>query len=410
MATSAKQKKKHLKAMHQKVKLFRAKEPVLSVFMWGVSHSINELRHISIPVMLMPDDFKAYSKVRIDNHLFNKENMPSHFKFKEYCPVVFRNLREKFDIDDEVYSNSLTKHAPCDEYESPGRSDARFMLTWDKQFVCKTITSEEVAEMHRIMEDYHKHIVERHGDTLLPQYLGMYRLTVNDNETYMVVTRNVFSPRLNIHKKYDLKGSRVDRSASDKEKAKEMPTYKDNDFVNDGIKIRIGPDAKDKTLNMLKADVQFLSKMNLMDYSLLVGIHDIDKAAEELNESMDGENGVDDDEVDTPDSGDSGPGGNRGGFPGSGSPPDSPTIPDVPFFSGELDPAYEKYAFRCLEDSPSNEIYFLAIIDILTHYGVKKRTASAAKTVKHGAGAEISTVKPAQYGDRFMSFVKDILS
>lgn len=33
----------------------------------------------------------------------------------------------------------------------------------------------------------------------------MYRLTVNDAETYMVVMRNVFSPRLTIHKKYDLK-------------------------------------------------------------------------------------------------------------------------------------------------------------------------------------------------------------
>ena len=29
--------------------------------------------------------------------------MPSHFKFKEYCPIVFRNLREKFGIDDDVY-------------------------------------------------------------------------------------------------------------------------------------------------------------------------------------------------------------------------------------------------------------------------------------------------------------------
>ena len=75
--------------------------------------------------MLMPDDFKAYSKVKIDNHLFNKsviftyimkphffftlfhvllrENMPSHFKFKEWCPLVFKNLRERFGVDDETY-------------------------------------------------------------------------------------------------------------------------------------------------------------------------------------------------------------------------------------------------------------------------------------------------------------------
>ena len=36
---------------------------------------------------------------------------------------------------------------------------------------------------------------------------------------------------------------------------------------------------------------------------------------------------------------------------------------------------------------------------------MKKRTAQAAKTVKHGSGAEISTVKPEQYARRFMDFV-----
>ncbi|THD19875.1 Phosphatidylinositol 5-phosphate 4-kinase type-2 beta, partial [Fasciola hepatica] len=46
-----------------------------------------------------------------------------------------------------------------------------------------------------------------HGQTLLPQYLGLYRLTVNDQETYILVMRNVFSPRLTVHKKYDLKVS-----------------------------------------------------------------------------------------------------------------------------------------------------------------------------------------------------------
>ena len=56
-----------------------------------------------------------------------------------------------------------------------------------------------------------------------------------------------------------------------------------------------------------------------------------------------------------------------------------------------------------------HEIYFLALIDILTHYGVKKRTAQAAKTVKHGAGAEISTVRPDQYAKRFLEFIEKIV-
>lgn len=56
------------------------------------------------------------------------------------------------------------------------------------------------------------------GETLLPQYLGMYRITVNGAETYWMVMRNVFSCTLKMHKKYDLKGSTVDRAASNKEK------------------------------------------------------------------------------------------------------------------------------------------------------------------------------------------------
>ena len=58
------------------------------------------------------------------------------------------------------------------------------------------------------------------GKTLLPQYLGMYRLTVDNDETYLVVMRNVFSNHLKIHTKYDLKGSTVDREASQKEREK----------------------------------------------------------------------------------------------------------------------------------------------------------------------------------------------
>jgi len=389
--------------MHQKRKLFRPNEPLLGVFMWGINHSISTLRQISVPVMLMPDDFKAFCKVRVDNHLFNKENMPSHFKFKEYCPNVFRNLREKFGIDEDSYLRSLCKYAPVDD-DSSGRSGSKFMFSWDKKFVIKSISSEEVAEMHRILEEYHKHIVELHSDTLLPQYLGAYRLTVSDMENYFVVTRNVFSPRLTIHKKYDLKGSRVDRQASNKEKAKDLPTFKDNDFVSEGMMIQIGVELKEKLLKTLRSDVDFLSRMNLMDYSLLVGIHDQDRAEQELSDSSGGEGNGGTEDEDT----DGSLGTPGGAYMGSNipTPPDSPLY-DAPKFFGELDPHLEVFAFKCHDDCARKEIYFMGLIDILTHYGVKKRTAQAAKTVKHGTGAEISTVQPKQYASRFADFISE---
>ncbi|KRY00808.1 Phosphatidylinositol 5-phosphate 4-kinase type-2 gamma [Trichinella pseudospiralis] len=50
-------------------------------------------------------------------------------------------------------------------------------------------------------------------------------------------------------------------------------------------------------------------------------------------------------------------------------------------------------------------IYFIGLIDILTYYGMKKLTATAAKTVKYGAEAEISSVRPQQYAKRLVEFV-----
>ncbi|KAM9416907.1 phosphatidylinositol 5-phosphate 4-kinase type-2 alpha-like isoform 8-T8 [Salvelinus alpinus] len=357
--------------------------------------------------MLMPDDFKAYSKIKVDNHLFNKENMPSHFKFKEYCPLVFRNLRERFVIDDQDFQNSLTRAAPLNS-DAQGRTGARFHTTYDKHYVIKTITSEDVAEMHNILKKYHQFIVECHGNTLLPQFLGMYRLTVDGDETYMIVTRNIFSHRLPVYKKYDLKGSTVAREASDKEKqprppedapprpksnvqqrlqtlriatrfycamkhvrdAKELPTYKDNDFVNDGQKICIDDDNKKMFLEKLRKDVEFLAQLKLMDYSLLVGIHDVERAEQEEVESEDNE-GDDEGESDG----------------GIGTPPDSPsnTLDSTkPLSPGEFDPTIDVYAIKSNNGAPRKEVYFMAVIDILQHYDAKKKAAHAAKTVKHG--------------------------
>ncbi|XP_046966511.1 phosphatidylinositol 5-phosphate 4-kinase type-2 alpha isoform X1 [Vanessa cardui] len=400
----SKLKKKHIRVKHQKVKLFRANEPLLSVFMWGVNHTINELSHVSIPVMLLPDDFRAYSKLKVDNHLFNKENMPSHFKVKEYCPLVFRNLRERFGIDDLDYKESLTRSQPIPD-DSSGKSGAKFYQSYDRLFILKTLTSEEVERMHSFLKHYHPYIVERHGKTLLPQYLGMYRLTVDGIEHYLVATRNVFSNHLNIHKKYDLKGSTVDREASEKELEKELPTLKDNDFIKQGVRVDIGDAAKEKLLETLTADVEFLTKLHLMDYSLLLGVHECGRGEAEAEAARQREAEPDSDDTDTDTDTDNRHHGDRWGY---NTPPDSPRglgRQSSLRYEGII-PELDIYAIPSHDGAPKKEIYFVALIDVLTHYGVKKQAAKAAKTVKYGSNVDgISTCDPEQYGKRFIEFV-----
>ncbi|GIX89670.1 hypothetical protein CDAR_81141 [Caerostris darwini] len=403
---SSKLKKKNFKPKYQKVKQFRANDPLISVFMWGVNHTINELTHVNVPVMLLPDDFKASSKVKVDYHHFNRESLPKSFKVKEYCPLVFRNLRERFSIDDAEYMNSLTKSQPI-SIGSPGRSGAKFYESYDHLFVMKTLISEEVEQMHSLLKQYHPYIVERHGKTLLPQYLGMYRLTVDNTETYIVVMRNIFTANLKLHKKYDLKGSTVDRDASDKEKEKDIPVLKDNDFVKDGCKLFVGPEAKERLLEMLTADSMFLSSMNLMDYSVSLGIHDVERSELEALEKekvetsdLEGSGG----EVGSEEDEDSAGSGVGGTVP---SPPDSPQALREEFsLNGDgLNPTRDIYATASSENAAKKEVYFLALVDVLTHYGLKKRSAQAAKVVKHGTNAEISTVHPEQYAKRLVDFI-----
>lgn len=408
MEALSKTKSKRFKVKHPKRKLFRCNDPLLGVFMWGVNHTVRELQHIHVPVMLMPDDFRSFSKITIKNHAYNKENLPSNFKVKEYCPLVFRNLRERFGINDSDFLKSLT--VPPRSI-NPLRGGANYYLSADRLYVIKTLTTEEVEEMHHFLKQYHPYIVDRHAKTLLPQYLALYRLTVDNMESYMVVIRNVFSAHLKVHKKYDLKGSRVDREASDKEREKTCPTLKDNDFLADGVKINIGEEGKEGLMETLGADVDFLSKLNIIGYSLLLGIHDMDRAMEDALDAQADEE-EDDEEYDSA---------------GSGgvalTPPESPNtgrkISSSLMVSqaSRIDPNLDIYAIPSRAAgaaagtvSGPKHIYFLSIMDVLTHYGIKKAAAKAAKTVKYGADVEgISTAEPEQYSRRFLTFVNDAI-
>ena len=93
------------------------------------------------------------------------------------------------------------------------------------------------------------------------------------------------------------------------------------------------------------------------------------------------------------------------------TPPDSPRVPSYMAANGALiDPEKDIYAIPSRASSQKREIYFLALVDILTQYGVKKQAAKVAKTVKYGSNVEgISTVEPEQYALRFLEFISNAI-
>lgn len=185
--------------------------------------------------------------------------------------------------------------------------------------------------------------------------------------------------------------------------------------------VNTGEEAKAKLLETLHADVDFLTKLHLMDYSLLLGIHECDRGDSERERERSGGDGQghghahpSESENTGPDSDESdhgastvGAGGTGSGWGGWCTPPDSPLVRERSLqYEGGIIPELDIYAIPSAETAPVREIYFVAIIDVLTHYGVKKQAAKAAKTVKYGSNVDgISTCDPDQYAKRFIEFM-----
>ncbi|KAI6649686.1 Phosphatidylinositol 5-phosphate 4-kinase type-2 beta-like [Oopsacas minuta] len=472
MATSSRfSKGKGHRVYYPKKRVYRTNDPFISVFTWGITYSCTQLMTVQQPPMLLDQDFRAFSKIQIENKYYNKENLPGHFKFKEYCPLVFRNIRERFGVDEIEYMNTLTSLPPV-PLTSPGRSGANFYRTHDGRFILKSHTSDEIALVHQILPNYHLHIVACECKTLLPHYLGMYRITVDNRESYWLVMRNIFSVQLATHRKYDLKGSTVDRVASPKERLKTNPTLKDLDFLSDYDKLNVSKEAKVYLLSTLKEDVNFLASQNLMDYSMLIGVHDCLQDPE-LDEEV-----LPLDVVEDNSSGDDGLGpeanppvpGTEASFlpsqlPSTAEEPDvtpATNLKPKPFIADNskdaevaenegfwpvVDKSIDVYCLPYVPDistlklietspepvtksipsndpiattpgdydvipkesaslqQPTAELYFMGLVDILTNYGTKKKTAHAAKTVKHKTSTQISTVNSEQYARRFIEFI-----
>ena len=82
--------------------------------------------------------------------------LPSHYKVKEYCPLVFKNIRERFNISEDAYLKSLTRDGMEPLEDTSSKSNAKFYRSYDKRYIIKTITSEDVEGLHSILIDYHK--------------------------------------------------------------------------------------------------------------------------------------------------------------------------------------------------------------------------------------------------------------
>ncbi|VAI15609.1 unnamed protein product [Triticum turgidum subsp. durum] len=155
------------------------------------------------------------------------------FRWKDYCPLVFRTLRKLFDVDPADYMISICGDDALLELSSPGKSGSFFYLTNDDKYMIKTMKKAEVKVLLRMLPAYYKH-VRNYDNTLITKFFGLHCVKITggiQKKVRFVIMGNLFCSRYSIHRRFDLKGSSLGRM-TDKplDQIDETTTLKDLDL------------------------------------------------------------------------------------------------------------------------------------------------------------------------------------
>ncbi|KAG2410392.1 Phosphatidylinositol 4-phosphate 5-kinase [Vigna angularis] len=195
-------------------------------------------------------DFGDRARIRMYFPKEGSQLTPPHcsvdFYWKDYCPMVFRNLREMFKLDAAEYMMSICGDSGLRDISSPGKSGSIFFLSQDDRFVIKTLKKYELKTeiddgylsdfcssidtvMLNMLPKYYHH-VGRYENTLITKFFGLHRITLRGGKKVrFVVMGNMFCTELHIHRRYDLKGSSQGRYTKE-EKINSNTTLKDLDL------------------------------------------------------------------------------------------------------------------------------------------------------------------------------------
>eukprot|EP00250_Pteridium_aquilinum_P005997 c15994_g1_i1 orf=298-2895(+) len=239
----------------------------------GIRHSVGKVTPLQ-KKKLVSADFGSKARTRVSFPREGSQQTPPHqavdFKWKDYCPMVFRHLRETFNVDAADYMLSICGNNGLRELSSPGKSGSVFYVTQDERFMIKTLRKAEVKVLLKMLQRYYNH-VQMYKNTLLTRFLGLHRFkNANGQKVRFIIMGNVVSTDSWIHRRFDLKGSSHGRSTEKEETDNKSTTLKDLDLE---FVFQLDQSWRDAVLEQISKDCKFLESEHIMDYSLLLGLH-----------------------------------------------------------------------------------------------------------------------------------------
>lgn len=190
----------------------------------------------------------------------------------------FRDLRSRCCPSELDYIASLSR---CRNWDAKGgKSKSFFAKTLDDRFIVKEIKKTEFESFAKFAPDYFRYMnecFEQGNQTCLAKILGIYQVTIRQAKSGkemkhdLMVMENISFGR-NIGRQYDLKGALHARFNSAADGSGDV--LLDQNFVNDmnASPLYVGTKSKRILQRAVWNDTTFLNSINVMDYSLLVGV------------------------------------------------------------------------------------------------------------------------------------------
>ncbi|KAL1107792.1 hypothetical protein V6Z11_D03G069700 [Gossypium hirsutum] len=369
----------------------------------GIRHSVGRpapATSLDLKAAAFDPKEKIWTRFPAEGSKYTPPHQSCEFKWKDYCPVVFRALRKLFKVDPADYMISICGNGALRELSSPGKSGSFFYLTEDDRYMIKTMKKSEVKVFIRMLFAYYNH-VRSFENTLVIKYYGLHCVKLTgpiQRKVRFIIMGNLLRSEYTIHRRFDLKGSSLGRITDKSESEIDSTTIlKDLDL---NFIFKLEKAWFEEFCWQIDRDCEFLEQERTMDYSLLVGIHFKEISA----------------------NGEFVPCGRRsssGNYENESTPPDMEEHFLDPKRWGTIKlganmPAKVERTIRKpksvfhLVGEQTGECYevimFFGIIDILQDYDITKRLEHAYKSIQYDP-TSISAVDPKQYSKRFRDFI-----
>lgn len=221
-----------------------------------------------------------YTKAMHVKVSFSDENSPGKVRYTVTCYYAkqFDALRRKCCPTEMDFIRSLCR---CKKWGAQGgKSNVFFAKTLDDRFIIKQVTKTELESFIKFAPEYFKYLsdsLSTGSPTCLAKVLGIYQVTTKNakggKEVRMdlMVMENLLFGR-NITRLYDLKGSSRSRYNADSSGSNKVLLDQNLLEAMPTSPIFVGNKAKRLLERAVWNDTSFLQSIDVMDYSLLVGV------------------------------------------------------------------------------------------------------------------------------------------